>query len=187
MESTIISKYIIVPETKSIRAEFDEKGNCRSIVLEGNYTFTVDMKPVDIINASLKYYGFDLNGAISGSKSVIGSCQAPPIRIPGRMNMYWFPHTLPHHDECVWFALHHVEAILPEGEDLSRIYLKGGPCFKLNTTAKALSEKYDRTEKYETKISKRTENTLSFIMERTTDIYSVEKGKRNYVITRKKD
>lgn len=187
MESTIISKYIIVPETKSIRAEFNENGDCRSMVIEGNYTFTVDMKPVEIIEASLNYYGFDLNGAISGSKTVIGLCHAAPIRIPGMIDMYWFPHTLPHHDECVWFALHQVEAILPEGEDLSRIYLKGGPCFKLNSTAKALSEKYDRTEKYETKISKRTENTLSFIMERTTDIYSVEKGKRNYVITRKKE
>lgn len=187
METTIISRYIIIPETKSIRAEFNDKGECRSLVLEGNYTFTVDMKPIEILDESLKYYGFDLNGAISGSKAILGPCKAVPVRIPGEIDMYWFPHTSPGQEECVWFALHHVEAIMPEDQDLSSVYVSGGHCFKLNSAEKELSFKYDRTEKLESRITKRTVNTFSFIMERTTDTYSVEKGKRNYIITRKKE
>ncbi|RBP96181.1 competence protein ComK [Cytobacillus firmus] len=187
MKAKQIVSYIIVPETKSIRAEFNDNGECHSLVLEGDYTFKVDMKPAEIIDESLKYYGFDLNGAISGSRAILGQCKAVPVRIPGEINMYWFPHTSPGQEECVWFALHHVEAILAEDHGLSNVYVSGGHCFKLNAAEKDLTFKYDRTEKLESRISKRTVNTFSFIMERTTKTYTVEKGKRNYIITRKKD
>ncbi|MCM3243106.1 competence protein ComK [Cytobacillus oceanisediminis] len=187
MNALLIKKYIIIPETKSIRAHFNEIGECCSLVLEGNYTFMVKMKPTEIIDESINYYGFDLNGASSGSKTILGPCRAAPGRIPGGMDMYWFPHTSPGHDECVWFALHHIDAIMPEGHDTSNVYVSGGHCFRLNAAEKEVSMRYDRTEKLASKISKRKENTFSFVMERTTDTYSVQKGKRNYIIERKKE
>ncbi|KML44420.1 competence protein ComK [Cytobacillus firmus] len=187
MNALLIREYIIIPETKSIRAHFNEEGECCSLVLEGNYTFMVKKKPIEIIDESINYYGFDLNGASSGSKTILGPCRSAPVRIPGGMDMYWFSHTSPGHDECVWFALHHVDAIMPEGYNTSNVYVSGGHCFKLNAAEKEVSMKYDRTEILASRISKRKENTFSFIMERTTDTYSVKKGRRNYIIERKKE
>ncbi|PAE23952.1 MULTISPECIES: competence protein ComK [Bacillaceae] len=187
MNALLIREYIIISETKSIRSHYNEEGECCSLVLEGNYTFMVKKRPIEIIDESINYYGFDLNGASSGSRTILGPCRAAPVRIPGGMDMYWFPHTSPGHDECVWFAFHHVEAIKAEGHDTSNVYVSGGHCFKLNAAEKEVSMKYDRAEKLESRISKRKVNTFSFIMERTTDTYSVKKGRRNYIIERKKE
>jgi competence protein ComK len=73
------------------------------------------------------------------------------------------------------------------GRRIPVIYVSGGHCFKLNAAEKEVSMRYDRTEKLASRISKRKVNTFSFIMERTTDTYSVKKGKRNYLIERKKE
>ncbi|KAF0815909.1 Competence transcription factor [Bacillus sp. ZZV12-4809] len=187
MNSLIVKKYIIVPETKSIRSHYNDDGDYCSLVLEGDYTFMVMMKPIEIIDESINYYGFDLNGATSGSKSILGPCRPAPVRIPGGMEMYWFPHTSPLHEDCVWFALHHIDAIMPDGPNTSNVYVSGGLCFKLNASEKDVSMRYDRAEKLESRIARRKVNTFSFIMERTTDTYSVNEGKRNYIIERKKE
>lgn len=187
MNSLILKKYIIIPETKSIRGHYNDEGDCCSLVLEGNYTFMVMMKPIEIIEESINYYGFDLNGALNGTRTILGPNRIAPVRIPGGMDMYWFPHTWPVHKDCVWFALHHIEAIMPEGPDRSNVYVSGGHCFKLNAPEKDVSIKYDRAEKLESRIAKRKGNTFSFIMERTINTYSVNQGKLNYIIEGKEE
>ncbi|MBT2686836.1 competence protein ComK [Bacillus sp. ISL-47] len=184
MTLVFIPHYIIHPETKAILPEFDAKGRCYSKVIQGSQTFIVTMKPIEIMQTSLSYYGSSLEGAISGSKSIVGACQAAPIRIAGNIDMYWFSHISPQNDECVWLALHHVHRILPEKYNQAKVMLIDGPSITLDISERKLSDRYDRAEQLEVKITKRTQYKMNFVMERGSGVHFIKEADRNYTVSR---
>ncbi|CAM3799617.1 hypothetical protein GCM10009865_06080 [Aeromicrobium ponti] len=182
-----IPHYIIHPETKAILPEFGANGRCYSKVIQGSQMFIVTMKPIEIIQESLSYYGFDLEGAISGAKSIIGACQATPIRVPGHIDMYWFPHISPNNINCVWMAVHHVLRILPEDNFQAKVMLIDGPSIILDTPERKLSDRYDRAEQLEVKITKRTQYKMQYVMERGSGVHFVKEENRNYTVSKDDD
>lgn len=187
MTMIYIPHYVIHPETKAILPEFDANGRCYSKVIQGSQMFIVTMKPIEIIQESLSYYGFELEGAVSGAKSVIGACQATPIRIPGHIDMYWFPHIPPKNDDCVWMAVHQVHRILPESENHAQVMLIDGPSIILDIPERKLSDRYDRAEQLVVKITKRTQYKMQYIMERGSGVHFVKEQNRNYTVSKGDD
>lgn len=182
MKLLIVNEYIIRHETKMITAEFDLNGNFYSKVIEGSLAFIVKKKPIEIVKESLNYYGFNLEGAISGSKAIIGPCHMAPIRIPGQTDMYWFPHLSPYHDECVWFALHHIENIEEVASNQSKVTTTDGISITLDVQRKRLVTRMDKADQLEIKINKNKHRTMSMVLHKRNQVHLTREGKRNYVV-----
>ena len=61
-----------------MQGEYDEMGKLCSRVTEGKINFLVDQSPVEIIDATLNYIGFDLKGAKSGARAIFGNVKMCP-------------------------------------------------------------------------------------------------------------
>lgn len=172
--------YIIVRETAMIVPEYDCLGNLYSRVIEGKYNFIVKKKPWDLVNDSLKMYCSDLPGAIKGSKSIIGNCHTPPIRLNGMPDMYWFPHISPNDNECVWLALHHVSTPIPISKKRTKVITAHGHSIVLNIEIKKFETRMNKAEQLKAKMQNKngTTHTLFFLPKRGVHLIK-EKG-RNY-------
>jgi competence protein ComK len=104
----IVTNYIINEEAAILTTEFDSKGNEYSRVIDGAETFIVERRPFELLNDSIKHYGYDIMGAFKGTRSILGNINMPPINVNPRKEMIWFPCSSPADRQCVWVAHAHV-------------------------------------------------------------------------------
>lgn len=105
----MIDSYILTSETLYMKPEIDSNDHVRTMVQEGKESFLVSKSPKRILEETMKYYGFTLEGAINGAKAVLGNYHMVPIVISAPLNMYWFPTQSPASDHCIWMSLVHIE------------------------------------------------------------------------------
>ncbi|MBU8878067.1 competence protein ComK [Bacillus sp. FJAT-29790] len=186
MKTISFSKYVIVPETVMIIPEFDSFGNIYSKVIEGKHTFLVKKKPRDIVTFSLNRYGSDLQGAMKGSKTIIGPCHMPPIRINGTPDMYWIPYISPNHDLCVWLALHHIEDYEEITNNETRVITSHGHSIPLDIGIKKLVDRINKADQLKIKIEKQTNKTWTFFYDPKIGIELIKDERNNYQVKREK-
>ena len=49
------------------------------------------LRPTDLIDANLKYYGSSLKGASDGASMILGGKNMTPIIVNEKRGIYWFP------------------------------------------------------------------------------------------------
>lgn len=174
--------YVIVRETIMIVPEYDCSGNLYSRVVEGNDSFIVKKKPWDLVNDSLKTYCSDLPGAIKGSKSIIGNCHMPPIRINGMPDMYWFPHTSPNDNDCVWLALHHILTPIPISKKRTKVITTHGHSIVLNLEIKKFEVRMSKAEQLQAKMQKKKNTTHTLFFLPKSSIHFIKEKGTNYCI-----
>ncbi|WP_110926742.1 competence protein ComK [Bacillus massiliglaciei] len=86
----MLNSYLINPETVALLVAYDSEGNEQTLVLEGKVSFYVSKKPLEIMNDTLKYFGSDVEGALTGAKAVLGEGYMLPICICAYQKMAWF-------------------------------------------------------------------------------------------------
>ncbi|MBW8351715.1 competence protein ComK [Bacillus sp. IITD106] len=104
-----VENYIINVDTKAILNNFDEFGNLCSIVLEGEEFYKVNQSPYSIVERSIEYYGHSLQGAIVGAKGALGNIDMPPVKICGKLGIYWFPIKSIGSDDNIWLSVNHIK------------------------------------------------------------------------------
>ncbi|MGG7618241.1 competence protein ComK [Bacillus coreaensis] len=141
----IMDSYILTSETLFLIPEIDPNENVCTMVQEGKNSFLVSKSPKRILEETMKYYGFTLEGAINGAKAVLGNYHMVPIVISAPLNMYWFPTQSPSSDHCIWISLVHIEDIVQYSYLQSLVSFKTGMRIIINKKAARLINKQQQT------------------------------------------
>jgi competence protein ComK len=140
-----IDSYILTSETLFMIPEIDQNNRVCTMVQEGKASFIVLKSPKKILEETLNYYGFTLEGAINGAKAVLGNYHMVPIVISAPLNMYWFPTQSPSSDHCIWISLVHIDDIVQYSYLQSLVSFKTGVSIIINKKAARLINKQQQT------------------------------------------
>ncbi len=160
-----LNNYILIRPTAAVIPEFGSFGELYTRVIEGVDTFIVKKSPFEIIEASAKYYGHSLEGAMKATKKALGPIDMPPVKISGKLGLYWFPSQSPYNKHCIWFALDHIKDVLPESHNKTNVILERGDIITINSRVDRFKLKFHRTQELKTTYEKRTDENvlLSYI------------------------
>lgn len=153
----IVNKHVLNQESTIVTPEFDRYGNENSRLIENDQNFLVRMRPLDLINESIRYYGFNLAGAIDGSRSILGKINMPPVVVIPQFDVIWFPCKSHKHKDCVWLA--HAHIIDKEKIDSGRtkVYFKQGHSLVIDLSLRQFDRRMQRaSELHLQQIKRRT-------------------------------
>ncbi|WP_409300325.1 competence protein ComK [Peribacillus sp. SCS-155] len=136
-----VMNYIIDNEASIIMTEYDKHGNELSIVFDKDKPMMIETRPFELLNDSIKAYGYDIFGAFRGSRSILGNIKMPPINVNPRKVMIWFPCSSPKDRECVWLAHAHIVKRERLGRKKTRIYFKYGHTLTLDISTYSFDQK----------------------------------------------
>lgn len=105
----IIEKYYIINRNfMYMIGHYDRNGKLCSLVRELKRMFIVDRSPLEILSDSIKCIGFDLKGAISAAKWILGEIPMCPFMVNPIHNICVFPTKSAKNDEAMWFNPSHI-------------------------------------------------------------------------------
>lgn len=100
--------YIINQKMMFMTALYDRNGKKCTRVGEENKQFFVDKSPLEILDKSIKWIGFDLKGAMSTSKWILGDIRMCPVMVNPIQKICVFPNRSPKHEDVIWFNPNHI-------------------------------------------------------------------------------
>lgn len=100
--------YFIEKAMILLMGEYDRYGKLCARVMAGTNAFLVDRTPLQLLDDTLTYIGFDLRGATSGAKSVLGKKVKCPIIVNPYSEICLFPIKSPRKVGCIWFNPDHI-------------------------------------------------------------------------------
>ena len=133
-------EFIIDPKFVCMQGEYDQRGELCSRVTEGKINFLVDQSPVEIIDATLKYIGFDLKGAKSGARAILGNVKMCPIMVHSALNICLFPHKSSTNHDAIWFNVDHIVQTRRLGKK-TQVDLSNGVSMIIDSTITAFNAK----------------------------------------------
>lgn len=149
--------YIIRKNTAALQPFFTQYGYLYTKVYEGPFVFQVKLSPLQIIKDSMEYYGHDWDGAVKAAKTVLGSIDMSPVKISGSLGIYWFPSKSPHAEDCMWFALDHIDKRLSIAPKETKVIFPSGHHVTVQMRVKQFTDRMHRTQELKTTHEKRTE------------------------------
>ncbi|VEF49517.1 ComK family protein [Bacillus freudenreichii] len=149
--------YIIKRNTAALQPVFTKYGFLYTKVYEGPFVFLVKLSPLQIIKDSMHHYGHDWNGAVKAAKTVLGSIDMSPVKISGSLGLYWFPSKSPYAEDCIWFALDHIDERLCTAPKETKIFFPSGHHVTAPMSLKQFNKKMHRAQELKTTLEKRTE------------------------------
>ena len=103
-----LDNYLVDKDMVFMMGEYDRRGKLCARVVTGNKSFLVDRSCLQIINDSLNYIGYDLRGAITGARCILGDRMMCPIMVNPYQGICLFPNKSPQKDDCIWFNPDHI-------------------------------------------------------------------------------
>ncbi|WP_026581196.1 competence protein ComK [Bacillus sp. J33] len=183
MVGSIKEKFVITRNTMAVLPEVPTIGNYSKIIEVGQ-SFCIESSPYDVLNESLLHYCSDLKGSIQGTKAILGTVRNPPIRMNADPDMYWLPHKPPYQPDCVWIALHHIEALNYLSYSETRVIFTNEQSIDLDISLRHLQSIIDLAEVLRFKMEKTLNRTRSFILDSEHGIKLISEEYNKY---RKKD
>lgn len=104
----IQKNYFIERTMILVMGEYDRYGKLCARIVEGTTSFLVDRTPLQLLDDTLMYIGFDLKGAITGAKSILGKKMKCPIIVNPYLRICLFPNKSPKKADCIWFNPDHI-------------------------------------------------------------------------------
>jgi len=105
--------------------EYDQYGKLCARVMIGSNTLLVDRKPVQLLDDTLNYIGFDLKGAVKGAKNILGNRKRCPIMINPYQGVCMFPTKSSRKEDCIWFNPEHIVNTIARGTQTEVILSNG--------------------------------------------------------------
>jgi len=101
--------------------KFDQFNNPYTLIITPTGYKKVPFTPMQLLDMELKLHGSSLKGAKEAAKAVLTSNSINPIMIPRSPLVHiWFPtEAMRNSENCMYFALHHVEDVKPYTENHS--------------------------------------------------------------------
>jgi competence protein ComK len=91
-----------------IVGEYDSYGKLCARVMAGKSSFLVDRTPLQLLDDTLTYLGFDLRGATASAKLILGGRARCPIIVNPYQGICLFPNKSPLNADCIWFNPEHI-------------------------------------------------------------------------------
>ncbi|MFE8699963.1 competence protein ComK [Cytobacillus sp. FJAT-54145] len=177
---------VLKPESMVILPEYNQNGLLCSKVYDVNDSYVFENSPMNIIKNTLLYFLNDLETAIRGSKSILGSYKMLPIVICDNLRMYWFPSHSPFNRNCIWFSLIHIDDIKPINKSRCLVIFKNGLLIEVNMSAKRLMHKRDLASTLKLKIEERKQAAESHHLLEMGLMYIRELNERYFTTNKSK-
>lgn len=172
-------RYLINTETISLSSEFDEYGNENTRVIEGANMFLVAATPNEIIDYTFKFYGFSLNGALTGAKEILDGAYCLPVVIDVKDGIVLFPCGAFRQKDSVWIANNHIIDIEKLGNE-TIIHTSYGHCLIVPMSAAQVHKKRGQAAILHSTLQHRTSRKMLFLYERESGfILRKKKGELN--------
>ncbi|AYA78069.1 hypothetical protein DOE78_23180 [Bacillus sp. Y1] len=104
----LLKCYMINPNTLYLNGVYDRNGKLCTIVRELEKTFFIDDSPLHILENSIKSIGYDLKGAMSSAKWILGDIHMPPVIINPIQQICLFSNKSAKNDDTIWFNPAHI-------------------------------------------------------------------------------
>jgi competence protein ComK len=105
----LVQKRYIIEETMILMmGEYNSVGKLCTRVMAGNSTILVDRTPLQVLDETLTFIGFDLRGATVGAHFVIDRKVKCPVIVNPYLGICLFPTKSPHKADCMWFNPEHI-------------------------------------------------------------------------------
>ena len=178
------SEFILNEEMILFFPEYDKSAKLLTRVMVKDGTFLVDTDPSDLIDHNLKYYGSSLQGALDGTKMILGEIDMRPIVMNEKLGLYWFPSESPSSRNCIWFALHHIKDYNGIGKKKTLVTFSNESTIVIDSSFTSFDKKVQRAYKLKGRLEGRTSASVSRI-EESHNIYHLNKKPQslNYEIT----
>ena len=149
--------YLIDRGTVLFKPEYDGNGKLITVVMGANGPFRMSISPSKLIDQNLRYYGSSLQGALDGSRMILGEISMQPIVVNEKLDLYWFPSKSPTHVDCVWFALHNVAEYEAFSKTKTLVFLTDGSSIIIEVSEWSFDKRIQRAYKLRCKMEVRSE------------------------------
>ncbi len=131
--------------------------NGQSKVMEGEYEYQVNLKPLSIVDYSCRYFGSSYPGRKDGARSILNSCYKLPILIAEAQNIIFFPTLSPDDSECAWISLNQIKMYQPSPDGLNNtvVEFKNGKKMQFDVSYKSFENQLLRASRLESVIRSR--------------------------------
>ena len=100
--------YLLEEEIILVTGEYNNNGKFCTRVMIGEQTLLVNRSPLQVMDDTLTYIGFDLKGAIKGTRNILGNINMCPIIVNPYKGICLFPYKCSKKEDCVWFNPDHI-------------------------------------------------------------------------------
>jgi competence protein ComK len=185
-----MTKCLVDKETILVMGEYNQYGKLCSRVMTGKTTTLVDRSPLQLLDDTLTFIGFDLKGAVSSAKKILGMKVKCPVMVNPYQDTCFFPTKSPNKEDCIWFNPDHVIRMEPKG-CLTEVELSNGYSIMVQAKFTSFNNKVQAAERLK-KLSKERglhPDTLLFYLEpKKSRLFTMKKtGKYNFDIMEQKE
>lgn len=130
--------------------KFDQFNNLYTLIVTPTGYKKVPFTPMQLLDGELKQHGSSLKGAKEAAKAVLTSNSINPIMIPRSPLVHiWFPtEAMRNSENCMYFALHHVEDVKPYTENHSIAVLTNYEEIKVSVPHSKLKKQWSKAKDY---------------------------------------
>ncbi|MFF2449923.1 competence protein ComK [Neobacillus sp. NPDC058068] len=136
----ILKNYFIEKKMILMMGEYDQIGKLCARVVAGKSSFLVDRPPLHLLNDTLTYIGFDLKGAMTGAKSILGKKKKCPIIVNPYLGISLFPNKSPQKVDCIWFNPEHIIKTTAMGNE-TKVELSNGYSIRVDSKSSTFNDK----------------------------------------------
>jgi competence protein ComK len=162
---SLLNNYTINQETVLLTGEYNEYGKLCTRVIEGERTFLVDKRPIEVINKTMLGLGSNFHAGRKSAREVLGDINMCPIKINCNLGIWLFPTRSYNDDFCVWFSLAHVKKTKAIGIRKTEVYLSYNHTFVVNMKESRFNERKQKAKDLREEMMNNSQGLLTFCLE----------------------
>lgn len=179
---SLLNDYRINQETVLLTGEYDENGKLCTRVIEGENTFLVNMKPLEVINKTMLDLGSDFHAGRKSAREILGDIYMCPIKINCNLGIWLFPTKSYNNNFCGWFSLAHVKKTKAIGRK-TEVYLSHNHTFIINMRESHFNQRKQKAKDLRDEMMKNSQGVFTFYVEPRRGLTIREgEGKNRYRI-----
>ncbi|MFL6556196.1 MAG: competence protein ComK [Bacillus sp. (in: firmicutes)] len=130
-----------------LTGEYDCFGKLCARVLAGESSFLVDRSPLQLLDDTLTYIGYDLRGAMASAKLILGERTRCPIIINPYLGICLFQNKSPNNADCIWFNPEHIVRTIAVGRNQTEVELSNGHSIIVDSRLTFINNKIHKANK----------------------------------------
>lgn len=162
---SLLEDYRINQETVLLTGEYNEYGKLCTRVIEGEKTFLVNMRPIEIINKTMLGLGSDFHAGRKSSREILGDINMCPIKINCYLGIWLFPTKSYNNDFCIWFSLEHVKKTKSIGIRQTEVFLNYNHTFVVTMKESSFNKRKQKAKELREEMIKNSQGMLTFYVE----------------------
>ena len=132
----------------------------KSLVIEKNDQFEVNLSTTKIVDKSCKFFGSSYLGRLKGTKEILGISYKAPIIIEESNPIIFFPTLSPRVEGCSWISLNNLEDYYATDKK-SIVNFSCGKQLPIDIQYNILDNQVLRATRLESLLNKRIKNALN--------------------------